>query len=175
MKYVIYILFFFCCISCNKKAIDYTCKYVAIQDNYPKGANNLDYERQICCILKFHNIGQDSIYLPFERTGMLIYRSRFYIEYNRKISTCPARFWGYQTNTHVVAPGEIVRIGVVIYPWSLDDLGLKENTDIRDLSKKINIFYKYNSADATLNHLKTPKLKIQTDSTIELIYDAKLF
>lgn len=175
MKYTICFIFILCSFACTHKSVDYTCEYTAIQDNYPKGAKDLYYGREICCILKFQNIGTDSIYLPFHKLGVLRYKSWFKIKYNGKTSECLANFWGYQTNTFVVAPGEFVRIGVVIYPDNLDELKIDQDIDIQDLSKMISIFYQYDPADSSYNHLKTPIIEIKRDSVIKLIYDANLF
>lgn len=173
MKYIIYILFVICYIACNKKTIDYTCDYVEMQDNYPKIDEDLDYGREICCVLKFHNTGRDSIFLPFYRiVSFISYKSHFYIKYKNKISECPASFWGNQASTFVVAPGECVRIGVVIYPRELDELEIKQDVDIKDLSKMISIFYQYNPADSIYNHLKTPLIEIKQDSVLKLTYGA---
>ena len=175
MKYVICVLFAFFCYSCNKKGVDYTCNYVEMQDNYPKLYNDLDYGREICCVLKFHNTGRDSIFLPFYRIGVMRYKSWFYVKYKNQISKCPASFWGPQVSTFVVAPDECVRIGLIISPGILSKLSIKQDVDIKDLSKMISIHYRYAPTDSAFNHLKTPLLEIKRDSIIKLTYSAIFF
>lgn len=156
----------------KKKASDYTCDYVEMQDNFPKIDKELDYGREICCVLKFYNTSRDSIFLPFFSIGILQYKSHFYIKYKNKATICPASFWGTQVSSFVVAPGEHVRIGIIIYPEDLDELEIKRDIDIKDLSNMISIFYQYVPSDSTFNHLKTPIIEIKQERFLKLTYGA---
>lgn len=164
-----------CIISCNSKDVDYTCEFVSLLDNYPQGVKKQGYSRQICCILKFTNIGRDSIFLPYYgRGGGFEHQSYFYVRYKKNITECSASSWMILNDTHVIAPGEHIRIRVFVYPCNLDSLKIKDD-DIQEISKNISVFYKYNPADSVLNHWKTPMVEVKKDTALNVIDNVRFF
>ena len=68
-----------------------------------------------------------------------------------------------------------MRIGVTIYSESLYKLHLDKYIDIKDLDRKIKIYYRYDPADAVESRLKTPPINITKREKIDYIYGATMF
>ena len=173
MKYILYLLFLGVFIACDHHEEKLLCTYIGILDNYPKEVKKQNYSRELLCILMFKNVCRDSVFFPFYGIEHGNFKSAFYIKYKANMSRCPARFWGIQNNTHVVAVGDSVRIGIGICSKQLQELHIKNDIDIQELDKIISFHYKYNPQDAAFSHKKVfHKVLIIRRKDIKFIYNS---
>ena len=177
MKKIIFIVILGCITSCTDNLPKYSCVYYSIIDNFPKGVKEMEFEnRDICCILKFYNRSSDSVYIPCNGlSGGMELKSCFVVKNGKYEMECPARFWYPHLGTRIVPPHDSVRIGVTIYSESLYKLHLDKYIDIRDLDRKIKIYYRYDPVDAVESRLKTPPINITKREKIDYIYGATMF
>lgn len=176
MRHFILLYFFLCFVltSCQQDK-EVKCTFVTMADNYPKGEiKELDYSRDICCILLLENNTKDSLYFPFYGIGHMQKSSFYTIVNNKDTIQCSASFWGKQNHTHIVAPKDKIRIGIMLY---FDDIKKIENgnkIDISELYKNVRFIYKAEQEDLNTQY-PTPKLTIEKADSIELVYDTYHF